>query len=110
MVLFLREAGAPAEARAHSSKLGVSLVFPEDVGKESARNESRFFDKPPPGPWRRSARSWLCGDTHPLPPWHQAGKRIIGPPVGIVSEFRPDFLGVQERGGKVVMSFFQLLA
>ena len=43
--LFLREAGAPAEI----DRLGWSLGFPGDFGKETDRNETCFFVQNPTG-------------------------------------------------------------
>jgi hypothetical protein len=46
--------------------LGWSPVVPGNVGKESARNETRFLDQPPPGPRRRYGVKWPGGAMNPL--------------------------------------------
>jgi hypothetical protein len=52
---ILREDRAPAEL----IRLGWSPVGPGNFGKEMDRDETRFWEKPPPGPRRRYARKWL---------------------------------------------------
>src|SRR5947209_3731051 len=78
--------------------LGWSLDFPGSFGKETARNETRFFVRPPLGPRRRYTRTWLSGDTHPLPPVLQEAASIIGTGFGIVFEFPPDFFQAADCG------------
>ena len=46
--LFSGRSGPPP-----SMRLGWSLGFPGNFGKETDRNETCFFYKPPPGPRRR---------------------------------------------------------
>jgi hypothetical protein len=59
--LFLREDRAPAAAM----RLGGSPVVPGNFGKEMARNETRFLERPPRGPWRRYGRKWPGFEKNP---------------------------------------------
>jgi hypothetical protein len=71
---------------------GWSPVVPGDVGKEMGRNETRFLEKPPPGPRRRYAPKWPGSAKNPPDlPFHRGGKHIIGTGIVIVFWFPPDF-------------------
>ena len=72
--------------------LDVSLGFPGDFGKEMARNETPIFLRAPTGAAEkvRTERTW-GGAEVPRPAGNEGRNGIIGPGLGIVFEFRPDF-------------------
>ena len=86
------------------TRLGWSPVVPGKFGKEMARNETRFLEKPLMGPRRRYGRKWPGRAKNPLAPLHRGRTDIIGTGVVIVFSFPSEFFsqrpgpGCQRRG------------
>ena len=61
--------GGRGPRRAETNQLGWSPVPPGDFGKETARTETRFLEKPPSGPRRRYGPKWPWRAKNPLAPF-----------------------------------------
>jgi hypothetical protein len=84
--------GGRGTRRAETSRLDGSPVFPGNFGKEMARNETRFWEKPPGGPGEGTAKQMTrVRNTALLLPIHRGAIDIIGTVILIVLSFRPEF-------------------
>jgi hypothetical protein len=82
-------------------RLGWSPVVPGKFGKETARNETCFFEKPRWGPRRRyGSRMAFWVRTPPTySPRHRGRKHIIGPGFWIVLSFGSEFFSRRPEKG-----------